>query len=456
MPVAAVPKYLGSDFKEASPGLRFGLYLAIWTTREDQVREVNSRAAKKSKEGQSLAGRLQQVGMNAVINQLCGAKPNPLPRLWEKNNEAGQNAWRTTAELSRADRERMMAFCGRQAAMRSCIAPETLFHLDACSVAPFTTGLGNEHPLENGFSFLNPYGLPYLPGSGVKGVLRQAARELACGEWGDSGGWSKDAKYEIRVKGEEAEEEQSLRLDLIDVLFGRETPEGDTRHFRGVLTFWDVIPEIKADHLLVEIMTPHQSHYYQQKPEAGSGSPHDSGQPNPICFLTVPPGSRFVFHVICDTTQLARVAPGLVTQWKPLLEKAFEHAFQWLGFGAKTAVGDGAMVHSKPAAKANEPSGQANQTSALAPQGLVWENARLDWNPGQNALSATLGKSVSAPLTGEKLAQVLTQLGEAKTAELKKKKHLSNVSVRVEQLGNKFTILGIESRDAQSHPHRQN
>ena len=31
---------------------------------------------------------------------------------------------------------------------------------------------------------MNPYGLPYLPGSGVKGVLRQAARELA-----DSNRW---------------------------------------------------------------------------------------------------------------------------------------------------------------------------------------------------------------------------------------------------------------------------
>lgn len=40
-----------------------------------------------------------------------------------------------------------------------------------------------EHLLENGFAFLNPYGLPYLPGSGVKGVLRQAAREVDKKSW---------------------------------------------------------------------------------------------------------------------------------------------------------------------------------------------------------------------------------------------------------------------------------
>ncbi len=30
-------------------------------------------------------------------------------------------------------------------------------------------------------------------------------------------------------------------------------------------------------------------------------------------------------------------------RWKTLLEAAFKHAFDWLGFGAKTAVGYGAM-----------------------------------------------------------------------------------------------------------------
>ena len=42
-----------------------------------------------------------------------------------------------------------------------------------------------EHPLENGFAFLQPYGLPYLAGSGVKGVLRQTARLLAENAFGE-------------------------------------------------------------------------------------------------------------------------------------------------------------------------------------------------------------------------------------------------------------------------------
>ena len=176
------------------------------------------------------------------------------------------------------------------------------------------TGLGNEHPLENGFAFLNPYGLPYLPGSGVKGVLRRAAENLVCGDYGDAQGWSQQ---------------------IIDALFGRETASGDneTSRNRGALMFWDVIPEPAGGQLAVDIMTPHYGDYYQ-----GNATPHDSGQPNPILFLTVPPNSSFEFFVQCD---LAALPESLKNAWQTLLESAFRHAFDWLGFGAKTAVGYG-------------------------------------------------------------------------------------------------------------------
>ena len=218
-----------------------------------------------------------------------------------------------------------------------------MLSLDATAIAPFTTGLGNEHPLENGFAFLNPYGLPYLAGSGVKGVLRQAARELASGQWGNEHGWSADKQFEIRVNG------KSLAISMLDALFGLESQDGDTLHMRGALSFWDVIAQMpnNCNSLHVEVMTPHQSHYYQQKSDPKTGSsatPHDSGQPTPISFLTVPPGSGMTFHVQCDLPRLQRLAPTLAEgdAWEKLLQAAFEHAFEWLGFGAKTAVGYGA------------------------------------------------------------------------------------------------------------------
>jgi CRISPR-associated protein Cmr6 len=49
---------------------------------------------------------------------------------------------------------------------------------------------------------------------------------------------------------------------------------------------------------------------------------------------------------VCDSARLEHLAPDLANndRWKALLTEAFEHAFAWLGFGAKTTVGYGAMI----------------------------------------------------------------------------------------------------------------
>ena len=63
--------------------------------------------------------------------------------------------------------------------------PDVL-HISATAQAPFTAGLGEAHPFENSFAFLDPYGIPYYPGSSIKGVVRRAAEEIAL--FGDSEG----------------------------------------------------------------------------------------------------------------------------------------------------------------------------------------------------------------------------------------------------------------------------
>ncbi len=307
MPIAAIPEYLGSDFKSASPGLRFGMFLQLW-------------------------------GKNKSTGEIS----------WSKfNNENKISALATAATLTDPYCKALKCLRIRQnSAVSMSSSDEAFLSLVASSVAPFATGLGNEHPLENGFAFLNPYGLPYLPGSGVKGTVRTAAKELASGDWGESSGWSCEKRYAFPGTFNSVEDKaQDTLLSMIDAFFGREPSAGDKRHLRGAVEFWDVIPSPPDGKLDVEIMTPHQSHYYQQKEHLGSKTPHDSGSPTPISFLTVPPNSEFTFHVRCDLSRLRRVAPDLADngQWKKLLTAALEHAFEWLGFGAKTAVGYGAM-----------------------------------------------------------------------------------------------------------------
>jgi CRISPR-associated protein Cmr6 len=444
MPIAAVPSYLGKDFRDASPALRFGMYLTLWgiNRRSDAVLWTTHDIGYEVR-GQD--SREREVKYENKVSALADAK-----------------------KLNDTDKKTMQALLARQERTFEMTASADRFCLSARAVAPFTTGLGNEHPLENGFAFLNPYGLPYLPGSGVKGVLRQAATELASGQWADQQGWSEEKPYSIQI-----DRDTTIRLSLLDVLFGRETEPGDKDHVRGALSFWDVIPQIAGDHLLVEIMTPHQSHYYQQKPAAGSTNPHDSGQPNPISFLTVPPGSQFIFHVVCDVAHLKRLtdnkqpgAPDLLaegeTHWKTLLEAAFKHAFTWLGFGAKTAVGYGAMepAHDRDCAGA-KPTGesQAVGTDALAtPRGSrvpqaprvtsheeVWHSASITHNKGGGGIMMAQAERKKAEARGPAAAAFLDSLSEEQRRRLKKKGQLEGIAVVVKVEGNLRTLVRLAS-----------
>lgn len=322
MAIAAVPAYLGQDFSKASPGLRFGMFLPLWG--------VDSRTG-------------DRLWTTHDLNERPAGPQHQVRQFKDENKTA---ALRHTTSLTDGDRAAMSALLARQQIAAAPLASGgQLLCAEALAVAPFTTGLGNEHPLENGFAFLNPYGLPYLPGSGVKGVLRQAARELADGEWGDANGWTRAA---------------------IGALFGMGSGSGDDEVFqRGALEFWDVIPQIAGNALQVEIMTPHMTHYLQN-----GATPHESGQPNPINFLTVPPGSRFVFHVRCDLPFLSgsKLAPELARdgRWQALLTAAMAHAFQWLGFGAKTAVGYGAMREDEEARRLREKEAAERQRALVA------------------------------------------------------------------------------------------
>ena len=403
MPIAAVPQYLGTDlktdFKDASPGMRFGMYLPLWGIDSRSkatlwtTHDINYRVAGQDKKERAFKDENKVIALKAA------------------------------QELTQRDKDQFAALLTRQQTAFASILPADALSLQAQSTSPFTTGLGNAHPLENGFAFLNPYGLPYLPGSGVKGVLRQAARELASGEWGGRHGWSEAKTLETTIG------KTGIHISALDALFGLESQDGDKQHLRGALTFWDVIPQIKGNNLSVEIMTPHQGHYYQK-----NENPHDSGSPIPISFLTIPPGSGFTFFITCNTALLARHAPALAKNesWKSLLQAACQHAFEWLGFGAKTAVGYGAMRH--------------GHTQTVVQNQCTWDNVTLNWDAGRGQLSVThQGKSAFS-----KDRALYSKLPESIQAKLKKVKKYAPCGIQVQQLGNQYIIIEIILPEAQA------
>jgi len=194
----------------------------------------------------------------------------------------------------------------------------------------FVTGLGRSHPVENGFLWHPTLGVPYLPGSSVKGCLRNWIE----GPWGEN----------------ITEEDRAVFHQIFgsDFRTGSEayTKFGSHDSQKGSVIFLDALP-IEPVRLETDVMTPHYGPYYQAAGEV----PGDWHDPVPIPFLTVKSGAKFQIALLPvsrkTSTQLERAS-----QW---LEKAITS----LGAGAKTAVGYGRMavindneqIESSPAAQ---------------------------------------------------------------------------------------------------------
>ena len=190
---------------------------------------------------------------------------------------------------------------------------------------PCVLWLAAPTPLELGFCLHHTYGLPYLPGSGLKGLARAAMRRSIFGvPVVDVASGSKDAVARP-LPGEATESGQG---DDIEKLFGK----GGDKGWAGKVDFLDGIP-LENTPLELEVMSPHHAKYY----EGQSGIPHDCEDPRPLPFLRIPAGSRF------EVALVARGNPG-DEDAKSALREAEKYLLQGLeemGLGAKTSSGYG-------------------------------------------------------------------------------------------------------------------
>lgn len=366
----AAPDYVSRhDLGACPPGHRFGLYLSLW---------------------------------NGTWSFDDGEKTQALVRVAPLGNDA--------AALLGPLRE-------RQRQLAAAVPDARRLVVDALATSPFSTGLGNEHPVENGFAFLSPYGLPYLAGSGVKGVLKRAAQELL------------------------SESAPGFAPPLIDALFGPEDSEAgkvpDDERRRGALVCWDVFPSPPGDRLAVEVMTPHAGDYYR-----GQQEPHDAGQPVPVPFLALPAGSALRFIVTFEPALWPGDLPA--GGWHALVQAAFDRAFDWLGFGAKTAVGYGAMRRADALARQTQavqaPAAPIAPAASSRDNEAVWSDVALTWNKGPRRLTALHPDKRSAHVDGDKAVTFIAQLPEAAAQRLKGGKSVK-ASVRVGLRGNWTKLL---------------
>lgn len=174
------------------------------------------------------------------------------------------------------------------------------------------TGIGEISPTEVGMVFDRNTGLPFIPGSSIKGVLRRA--------------------YCINfVRGVESSMEEDMVIEekdvpgLVEIFGSLDTKDAE----KGGFSFMDAYPEAPPV-MAMDIMNPHHGKYYQGESRRG---PVGTEAPTPIKFLAVEKETVFKFRgVFLNKT---------AQKYKEELKAAFVAAFTELGIGAKTAVGYG-------------------------------------------------------------------------------------------------------------------
>lgn len=172
-------------------------------------------------------------------------------------------------------------------------------------------GMGEASPLEAGITLHHTYGVPFIPGSAIKGVISHYFNEL---------------DY-LNKQNEDDEKLKQIRKQIKSTLFGTEASSTNKQDSgsAGSVIFNDAwwIPEDKA--LAPEIVTVHAVEYYKNK---GKNHPHpDFESPNPNPQIAIQ--GSFFFSVE-GTPELAEYAIALL-----------KRAMQEKGIGGKTSSGYG-------------------------------------------------------------------------------------------------------------------
>lgn len=189
-------------------------------------------------------------------------------------------------------------------------------------------GLGIPSRLENGFFLDHTLGVPYIPGSALKGIARDQA---------------------LGSIPENTEKARLYKQKMLEV-FGANEKETDepkepaSEHIRGRVIFFDAYPypDLAPGQafrpLELDIVNPHYGKYYSSD---GRTPPADYLNPVPSNFLTVKAGIPFLFAVAArpsagtgSTGFPPRVLVAAAREW-------LASALQDRGVGGKTRVGYG-------------------------------------------------------------------------------------------------------------------
>lgn len=193
-------------------------------------------------------------------------------------------------------------------------------------------GLGIESVYETSLTLHHTYGIPYIPASALKGIVRNWIISEAFDHREDRA--IRDEKF-CNIFGCPAE----LVLDDVDTNDKKKNIKIKTQSFfkearQGSITFFDAFP-IEKPAIEVDVMNPHFGPYYSDN--LAKIPPADYFNPIPVHFITVAKTSfRFVIGAFESKWLSEPIKSKPITEW--LSDALTDH-----GIGAKTAVGYGYM-----------------------------------------------------------------------------------------------------------------
>lgn len=186
-------------------------------------------------------------------------------------------------------------------------------------------GLGGESVYETSITLHHIYGIPYIPGSSVKGVVRSWIITSYFSTHDEKG-------QEIEFDLEKAEERAQRHAYFIN-WFGSQDQSGK-------ITFFDAFPT-ETPRIEPDVMNVHYQDYYSDN--NGRKAPTDYQRTNPIPFLTVS-GSPFQF--ILGAREKVIIEDGKIDNKS--ISDWLKEALESHGIGAKTAVGYGYFSSTPP------------------------------------------------------------------------------------------------------------
>ena len=306
------------------------------------------------------------------------------------------------------------------------------YRLTASLVSPLIVGLGNEHPSEKGFRFDWTLGIPMIPASSIKGVVRLAFLVNQLNSF--------DNPHDPRlIEFLQAIAQDNNLPEPARSFFGS---GGDKTALRGSVIFLDAYPET-LPRLKAEIMNCHYPEYLNE----GKRGPTEDQNPNPQRYWAVDPylenrkRLNFVFRFLVHRT----IADD--SDRNELFCKAVHEALQAHGLGAKTAVGHGRFAVDQKTAEQKGLLREAPESPATRKQSAparetteeTWPGAHVTWNPGRSEFEARYGQKKAA-------AKDMNLVAEGLRDKLKKKKAIKALVTVRHEAGDLYTLLSVGNR----------